>query len=256
MLKRTRMIDAAAAWPRVDLESDALLFDLDGTLLDIAATPEAVIVPAPLRATLARLSALTGGALAVVTGRTVETLDDILAPLRLAAIGCHGAQFRLSPNGAVAERAAKLPDSVRRAFADIAARVPGVLVEDKGYAIVFHYRAVPERGPDLAHLVRGRMKDLPPDIAMLHGKGIVELKPNAVDKGRAVLTLMTQTPFLGRRPVFAGDDTTDEDVFAVLPRMNGLGISVGRKLAGADMALPGPQAMRDWLAHLAGGNDA
>lgn len=237
--------------PHIDFKQDALLFDLDGTLVDIAATPDQVIVPESLRPTLVRLSQRVGGALALITGRTIESLDRTMAPLKLPAIGCHGAQFRLDPHGAIASRAAELPDSVRVLFTDIPVREPGVEMEDKGYTIVFHYRAAPERGLSLLHLVRERMKRVPDDIEMMRGKATIEIKPRAFTKGKAVRTLMTLKPFLDRRPIYAGDDTTDEDVFVVLPRMRGVGISVSRRLKGADMCAPSPQALRDWLTAVA-----
>jgi trehalose 6-phosphate phosphatase len=237
--------------PRVDFTSDALLFDLDGTLVDIAATPDAVIVPRDLRPTLLRLLERTGGALALITGRTIESLDRTMAPLKLPAMGCHGAQFRLDPNAPVAARAAELPDSVRGLFHDVTMKQPGVEMEDKGYTIVFHYRAVPERAQNLLDLVRDRMKSVPPEIELMHGKASIEIKPRAFTKGKAVRTLMTLKPFLDRRPIYAGDDTTDEDVFAELPHMGGVGISVSHRLKGADLCVPSPQALRDWLAQVA-----
>jgi trehalose 6-phosphate phosphatase len=156
--------------PRIDFTGDALLFDLDGTLVDIAATPDAVLVPENLRPTLSRLVEQMRGAVALITGRTIESLDRTMAPLKLPAVGCHGAQFRLDPNGSVSSRAAELSDSVRDLFRDVPAQEPGVILEDKGYTMVFHYRAAPERARSLLRLVRERMQDVPPEIELMHGK--------------------------------------------------------------------------------------
>lgn len=252
MLDRTDMNDARAGADtlRTSLNNDALLLDIDGTLLDIAPTPEQVVVPQDLHATLVRLGE-RNAALAVVSGRTVESVDRTFAPLRLPAIGCHGAQFRLEPEKPAVAMAPVLPESIRRLFKDLPALEPGADMEDKGFTIVFHYRAIPERGLSLLHLVRERMRGAPPEFEIMRGKATVEIKSRAFTKGKAVAKLMAQAPFLGRRPVYLGDDTTDEDVFAILPQLGGIGISVGRQLKGADGVMTSPQSVRNWLAELA-----
>jgi trehalose 6-phosphate phosphatase len=232
----------------------AILLDVDGTLLDIAPTPQEVCVPDSLRRTLAALSKRLGGALALVSGRALSDLDKLFAPLRLPTIGGHGAEMRPSAGGeAVAGRALPLDPDFKHALKDVAERHPGVLVEDKGYAVALHFRQAPREGLALAHEARRLCKDWgDPSIALLVGKAVIEIKGAGFDKGMAVRELMRHPPFAGRRPIFVGDDITDEDAFAVLPEFDGHAISVGRKLVGIDDVLQSPADVRQWLERLSG----
>jgi trehalose 6-phosphate phosphatase len=240
--------------PPLDPRSSALLLDIDGTLLEIAARPDLVHVPEDLKSDLARLSDRFGGALALVSGRALSTIDRLFAPLKLAAIGGHGAELRLRP-GAREIQAEVLPfsDCLRQSLVEIARGEDGVLLEDKGYALALHYRAVPERAFALirkVHLLRsvgGKG-----DFEILNGKCVIELKPAGIDKGRAVRELLRHAPFSGRRPVFLGDDVTDEAAFAVLGEYDGIGISVGRPMRGAASVFRDPGDVRQWLSSLAG----
>jgi trehalose 6-phosphate phosphatase len=195
-----------------------------------------------------------GGALALVSGRALSDLDRLFAPLRLPAIGGHGAEMRLAADGeAVARRARPLDPDLKQAVKDAAASHPGVLVEDKNYAIALHFRQAPREGLALVHDVRRVCKDWgDPSIALLAGKAVVEIKGAGFDKGMAVRELMRHPPFAGRRPIFVGDDITDEDAFAVLPEFDGHAISVGRKLVGIDDVLQSPAEVRHWLERLSG----
>jgi trehalose 6-phosphate phosphatase len=241
------------ALPAIDFAHDALLLDIDGTLLDIAMTPEAVVIPDSLRAALNTLGPKLGGALAFCSGRTLAAVDALFAPLKLAAIGSHGAELRAAPDAPIQPEAEPLSDDIKRRFADIAALEPGVRVEDKNYTLAFHYREAPQREADLLRVLTERLAALPPGYEFLRGKAIVELKRVGFNKGSGVRALMTHAPFTGRRPVFAGDDRTDEDVMAVLADFDGIGISVGRELDGAQYETGSPTDMRAWLAQLANG---
>src|ERR1700728_261278 len=132
-----------------DLRKCAILLDIDGTILDLAPSPQQVWVPPGLRRTLARLDDLTGGALALVSGRPLADIDLIFAPLQLAAVGGHGAELRPLPNVAPQRRATSLSGELKRTLAALTALGPGILVEDKGYSLALHYRLAPDLGPAL-----------------------------------------------------------------------------------------------------------
>lgn len=237
----------------VDLRRTALLLDVDGTLLDIAATPGGVVVPATLRATLERLLAQSRGAVALVSGRTIATLDRLFHPLELPAIGAHGAEMRLAPEGAVIKQhPPSLSDSVQERLHALSAVDPGLLIEDKLHSIAVHYRLALHQEEFLAKEIAAIVADEPGDeIEALPGKAVIEIKPSKFNKGTAVRALMGSAPFAGRTPLFIGDDRTDEAVFAVLPDLAGLGFSVGRRMPDADGVIPSPEHVRTWLAQLA-----
>jgi trehalose 6-phosphate phosphatase len=248
--RRTKSIPPPAS---VDLTSTALLLDVDGTLLDIASTPDGVVVPASLNATLERLLAQTGGTVALVSGRTIPMLDRLFQPLKLPAIGGHGAEMRLAPEGAVIKQHPPgLSEAIRKRLHALAEIDPRLLVEDKQHSIAVHYRLALQQEPLLEKEIAAIIADEPGDeIEVLPGKAVIEIKPSRFNKGVAVRTLMGLAPFLGRKPIFIGDDTTDEAVFAILPGLRGVGFSVGRAMPGADGVIPSPEHVRTWLAHLA-----
>jgi trehalose 6-phosphate phosphatase len=234
-----------------DLRKHALLLDFDGTIVDIAPTPESVEVPASLRRALARLTERTGGAVALVSGRSVVDLDRFFAPMRLPVVGVHGAELRLL-NGAATEKrdTAGLEPRLRHKL--IALAGSGVVAEDKGLSVALHYRLAPER----ARSIRAAVDEIcaePWDapIEILPGKAVIEIKHAGFSKGSGVRELMRHAPFRGRRPIFIGDDTTDETVFAIMPELDGLAISVGRKVAGVLHHFETPQSVRGWLERIA-----
>ena len=237
-----------------DLSRLALLLDVDGTLLDIAPTPREVVVPGGLTETLAHVRDRLDGALALVSGRMISEIDNFFAPLKLAAIGGHGAEMRpIAAGSIIAERATSLDAEFKQQLEGIAARHPGVLVEDKGYSLALHYRKVPEQGVALihdvkhAHAVWGDQS-----IELLSGKAVLELKFAGFNKGTAVRQLMTYPPFAGRAPIFVGDDHTDEDAFKAKPELNGQAMSVGRRLPGIEKYFESPADVRHWLERMSG----
>ena len=235
-----------------DLSQLALLLDVDGTIVDIAPTPREAFVPASLRQTLERLLMLTDGALALVSGRTIADLDLMFAPLRLPAVGAHGAEIRARADGTVGRpRVQRLPDDLERQLAVIAAAGPGILLEKKPYSLAIHYRLAPDKEQMVRDAVIAICRELAPDTAeMLPGKLVLEIKATGFDKGTGVRRLMAHPPFKHRTPLFIGDDTTDEAAVAVLGEFNGLGFSVGRAMAGATRAFERPSEVRAWLERL------
>lgn len=239
--------------PPLGLDEVAILLDVDGTIIDIAPTPREVWVPPVLCLTLSTLLDRTGGALALVSGRSVADLDLLFAPLQLPMIGGHGAEVRLSPDeDGNEQRTARLPDAIKRKFAAIKSVGPGVLVEDKGFGLALHFRLAPELEQAVCDRVAAICAELPPGaVEVLPGKAVIEIKPVGFNKGTAVRQLMQQPPFAGRRPIFIGDDTTDETAFAVMPEFDGLSFSVGRMVPNVKGHFKTPEDVRQWLHGLA-----
>jgi trehalose 6-phosphate phosphatase len=237
-----------------DLRQRAILLDIDGTILDIAPSPPQVWVPTGLRATLSRLADLTSGAVALVSGRTINDIDLIFSPLQLAAIGVHGAEIRASGDGDIQTRVTPVSKGLKRKLATVAELGPGILVEDKGYSLALHYRLAPEKGPGVLAAVAKICATVPTEaVEILPGKLVVEVKPAGINKGDAVCALMQHPPFAGRRPIFIGDDMTDVPVFGIIPKFGGQAYSVGGIVADVDGHFATPEAVRAWLAQIAAG---
>ena len=235
-----------------DLRKCAILLDIDGTILDLAPSPQQVWVPTGLRQTLARLDTLTGGALALVSGRSLHDIDLIFSPLELAAIGGHGAELRATAGAEPLMRAKPLGAALKRKLAAITELGPGILAEDKGYSLALHFRLAPEKGEAVRAAVDAICAGLAPDfVEILPGKLVVEIKPAGVNKANAVCDLMNCAPFVDRNPIFIGDDTTDEPVFGVISRFGGLGFSVGRVVADVNGHFDKPESVRAWLTRIA-----
>jgi len=234
------------------LNDCAILLDIDGTLLDLAPTPREVWVPPGLAKTLDGLLTRTSGALALVSGRSLNDIDLIFAPDQFPAVGGHGAEMRLSTdNEAVATHAPPMDKELKRRLAAIAKLSPGILLEDKGYSLALHYRLAPHAEKAIYEAVSLIRADLPnAPIEVLPGKCVCEIKHSGFNKASGVLELMTHEPFKGRRPIFIGDDVTDETVFAIMPELNGLAFSVGRRAHGVAGHFDEPRDVRAWLAHL------
>jgi trehalose 6-phosphate phosphatase len=240
--------------PDIDLRQCAILLDIDGTILDFAPSPEQVQVPADLRQTLERLRDLTGGAVALVSGRPLTNIDTIFAPLKLAAIGGHGAEWRAAPSAQASSRARPLDADLKRKLAAVCKLGPGVIAEDKGYSFALHYRLAPEQGEAVRAAVAAICDEAKAEaIEILLGKSVVEIKAAGISKANAVRDLMAVAPFAKRKPIFIGDDVTDEPVFAVVAQFGGLGFSVGHVAATVNGRFAKPQSVRKWLAQLAGG---
>ena len=235
------------------LNETALLLDIDGTLLDLAPTPREVWVPPGLAKTLEGLLERTSGALALVSGRSLNDIDLIFAPKQFPAVGGHGAEMRLSTgdNEAVAAHAPPMDKELKLRLAAIAKLSPGILLEDKGYSLALHYRLAPHAEKAIYEAVSLIRADLPnAPIEVLPGKSVCEIKHSGFNKASGVRELMKHAPFRGRRPLFIGDDVTDETVFAIMPDMNGLAFSVGRRAQGVNGHFDEPSDVRAFLAHL------
>lgn len=218
----------------------ALLLDMDGTLIDLAATPDAVVVPPDLPGVIADLREALGGALAIVTGRPIHDVDRLLGSAPGAVAGEHGGAIRLAFDAPV-QRAdvPALPPAWLDAADKLVALFPGALLERKARGLALHYRLAPGAGP-VFHAALSAMVDSEPGFQLLQGLMVWEVRPAGIDKGGAVATLMRQAAFAERLPVFIGDDLTDED-----------GMREARKLGGAgyrvDRVFGDPEGVRSWL---------
>lgn len=228
-----------------------LFVDVDGTLLEFAPTPEAVHVDDTLRSLLFNASSSLQGALALVSGRTLDAIDRLFAPQRWPAAGLHGLERR-DARGQVHRHSAPREslDRARLSLRDVAARMPGVLLEDKGLSIAIHYRAAPELRPSLRRIVDEVMAELAPSYHVLDGNCVLEIKPSAISKADAVRAFMREAPFAGRRPIYVGDDVTDLDGFAAAERAGGISVAVGDRVE-AQVQLPSPRSVHCFLADLA-----
>ena len=242
---------ATNSFPDIDFARDALFLDIDGTIIDIAPTPESVVVPESLKLNLVHVREKLSGALALLSGRTLGAIDQLFAPLKFAAAGAHGAEVRPGPDSDVEHCAAPLNAVEKAAFADIAKLDPRLRLEDKIYTLAIHYRSAMELENQVIGMVNERVQKLQENLRVMCGKAVVEVKRRGFNKGTGLRRLMQHAPFAGRRPVFFGDDVTDEDALAVLPDFGGIGRSVGRLLPGAGGMVATPNDVREWLGRLA-----
>ncbi len=226
----------------------ALFLDVDGCLVEFADDPAHTTVPQPLVERLLQLSELLCGALALVSGRRIETLDRMFAPALFPSAGLHGLERRLDAETVSLPGMPEttLESELLEARA-ILAEHPGALVEDKGVAMALHWRAAPGAEATARDFARRALARLP-GYRLQPGDRVVELRPDAADKGTAITAFLEHTPFRGRVPVFAGDDLTDEHGFEVVNANGGISILVGdRKDSVATYGLEAPAAVRAWL---------
>jgi trehalose 6-phosphate phosphatase len=231
----------------------AVFLDVDGTLLDIAGTPEAVAVEPGLPAALSALSARLGGALALVTGRRLTFLDTLFPGLAFTAAGLHGAEMRFAGGTLRELEPSPLLSIARRRLEAAANAWPGVLVEDKGASFAAHFRRAPKFEEQVEAIMSSIAEDLGGTHSIQRGKSVVEIRPRGHDKGAALTAFMAAPPFLGRRPLAIGDDVTDEAMFAAANTLGGVSVRVGSpdEPTLATAFLPRPADVRAWITEVA-----
>ncbi|HEY6434226.1 MAG TPA: trehalose-phosphatase [Acetobacteraceae bacterium] len=226
------------------LDKTALLLDVDGTLLDFAATPLEVSVPAGLPEILATVKRRLGGALGMISGRPVEQVDALFGDIPEAIAGEHGGAVRHSPHGPVERPPLPAPSATWLIEAEALARTyPGTLLEHKARGFVLHYRQAPEAGAALRDAI-SKLIEADPGFVLMPAHMAWEVRPRGADKGSAVTTVMNHPPFTGRLPVFVGDDATDRDAVRAAKNMGGVGLMVAE-------AFGDPSGVRAWLERLA-----
>ena len=240
--------------PPADLgaAAPALFLDVDGTLVDIEDHPGDVRADAALIALLVDLAERLDGALSLISGRSIAEIDRIFAPAKFPSAGSHGTELRFDGNAVISA----LPDfpaaflQRARRFAD---EHDGLLVEKKSAGLALHYRRAPRLETACREFVAGLMGELGPDFRLIDGKMVLEIAPRSHHKGEAIRELLQHDPFRGRRPVFVGDDVTDEDGFRVVNELGGLSIRVGDgRESAARYVLHDVASVRDWLRSVAG----
>lgn len=226
----------------------ALFIDFDGTLVDLAPHPSAILVPAGLEAIVARLHRALDGAVAIVTGRPIAEIDRFLRlPEGMPVAGVHGAELRVGGHLQRTPPAETSLAAMRLIAEGLAQRHPALYVEYKPVALAVHYRAEPALGGLVHDTLAAAVRDHP-DLKLMRGHAVSEVKPAWADKGAAVSRLLRDPVFAGRTPVMIGDDVTDEDGFRVALEAGGSAIKVGPGETLAPERLADPRAVREWLA--------
>lgn len=237
--------------PPLPSDDAALFLDIDGTLIDIAPTPQAVTVPAGLPSMLSRLSRRFGGALALVSGRSLEDIDRLFRPFKFPAAGVHGAERRdalgnLHFAGLTSEDLAPARAELR----GFVARYPALLLEDKGRSLALHFRQAPELETAVREVLERARVLLPREASLQPGHCVIELKGGQASKRAAIEEFCKEPPFAARVPVYLGDDQTDMEALVHVHSGGGLGVYVGPEAPPGLEWLPHPAAVLDWLRSL------
>jgi trehalose 6-phosphate phosphatase len=244
--------------PRIDIKGNmssfSFFFDIDGTLVDIADNPTLISADPWLRNVIRRLFNATGGALALISGRSIMEVDRLFSPICLPTAGQHGAERRDAAGRMhYTGCGAKKLDELRKCVFEWAAKFPELLIEDKGMSIAVHYRQAPHLIAEVQRGLReclGGQNDL---FQLQKGKMVFEIKPTGKDKGTAISEFMNEPPFHGRIPVFVGDDVTDEYGFIVVNSLHGYSIKVGLESSAAGWCVPDVKSVRAWLEEVLDG---
>lgn len=223
----------------------ALFLDFDGTLVDLADRPGDIAVPHDMAERLAALSQRLEGRLALVSGRSIENLEYHCGPLAIDSAGSHGAERRRADGNLLGPAPEALPDELLAGIARFA-QAHGIEYEPKPHGAALHSRGVPELEEHCALFMRDIAESH--GLVVKHGKRVAELVRPGADKGHAVRVFAADAPFAGSRPVFVGDDVTDEDGFVACAELGGFGVAVGaRPSAAARYGLADPAAVQHWL---------
>jgi trehalose 6-phosphate phosphatase len=229
----------------------ALFLDVDGTLLDIALTPDQVTVPSGLVELLVRISNGLKGALAILTGRQLKEIDALLAPAQFVGGGVHGAELRTTPGGPIAQVATALPNSLIEELMGLADSMPGIVAEPKGPGVAVHYRLTPDLRPIIETEIRRVLARHGDSLVLCPGRRLFEIIPAGHSKGTALETLAGLPSFSGRVPVMIGDDFGDVPALAAADRLGGVGLRVaGEHFGHAGADLEGPASVLAWLTRL------
>lgn len=238
---------------RAEPQAFALFLDIDGTLIDLAETPDSIVVPQDLAHHLEAVSHRLSGALALVTGRALPFADALFAPLVLPIAGLHGAERRCR-DGHIDSMASSADFTMlKRSLQRVTSDWKGVLIEDKGAAVAAHFRQAPQWQSSLEAVMRSALEEAGPDFALQHGKMVFEIRPAHASKGSALCEFLSEEPFAGRRPIAIGDDLTDEAMFKAANELGGLSIRIGAPTddTAAQASLASPDMLRAILKQFA-----
>jgi trehalose 6-phosphate phosphatase len=237
---------------RISDQPWCLFLDVDGTLLEIAATPDSVQVETSLQDLLDRLRTVLGGAVALISGRPIVDIDRLFGPQRWAAAGVHGLERRDSQGRWRAQNGFNVAfvAQARERLQQLANRLPGTILEDKGMSVALHYRQVPHLESQVQSGTRAILRALGGRLVLLEGRMVVELRLAGPNKADAIREFLAESPFKGRRPIFIGDDVTDEKALEEVERIGGLSVAVGDRVR-AMLRVSGPRDVRIFLEELA-----
>lgn len=231
----------------------AYFLDVDGTLINLAATPQAIEVDQALLDLISSLYRMSGGAIALVSGRMISDLQHHLKLSQLPMAGLHGLERRDSTGRLWIHAAPPVAKSaIQDALSPVLTRYPGLLLEDKGLTLALHYRKTPTLASYVHRLMDKMVRLHGPGLEVQRGKFVAELKPAGIDKGTAVTEYLRESPFKGRRAVFIGDDLNDEHGFSAVNDLGGISIKVGAGRSCARYRLLNVPAVHDWLSHALG----
>ena len=237
--------------PVVDLRQLALFLDFDGTLVEIADHPDNITLEAGTRAKLTALASQLDGALAIITGRAIDDVLGHLAPLALPVAGVHGL-VRRTAAGDMDDMTppAHVIEGLRKRLSYTLDLDKGILLETKPGAVAVHFRACPDQGEACIAAAEDAVAATP-GFVVSHGKMVVEARSSASDKGQAIAAYLNEPPFAGRRPMFVGDDVTDEDGFRAVNGAGGISIKIGAGNTVARHRIDSTRAFLEWLGTLA-----
>lgn len=230
----------------------AIFTDFDGTLVEIAQTPDAVEVHPGLPEQLDRVARDFGHALAVITGREIADIDRFLAPAHLPVAGAHGAQRRRA-DGTLIELDTEIisaAQAIASAIAPLVAEHSDLILEPKDGTVALHYRQAPYLEEECLLAMQDAISDHA-EFTLVPGKMVIEARPAGFDKGSALRAFMQEEPFVGRTPIFIGDDKTDEDAFRVAQELGGIGIKLGPGRTVAQMRIADVASVHALLEGLA-----
>ncbi|QFU17767.1 trehalose-phosphatase [Microvirga thermotolerans] len=241
LLRRSPQPEAEESW--------ALFLDFDGTLVDIVERPEAVFVDPALPGILAELETRLGGALAIVSGRPISFLDRRLGGHRFDIAGLHGLEHRIGGQLFLCDpdEHPRLREMVDR-LAGVFSSKPGILIEDKGCSVAIHWRLAPIERDFVHATVHAALEALGSDYRVQFGKAVAEILPAAAGKGKVIEKFLVQPPYRGRRPIFIGDDLTDENGFRAVNALGGYSVRIGPGETVARERLGSPAELRHSLA--------
>lgn len=226
----------------------AYFLDVDGTLVDIAEAPDKIHVDEALIELITMLHQACQGALALISGRSLFDLDSVVRSLRVPMSGQHGIERRDSAGKLwLHATPPEAKSTIKAALQPILARHTGLCLEDKGLTLALHYRKAPHLATYAQKLLYRLSRTCSNTLELQHGKCVVELKPIGIDKGTAIAEYLDEAPFLGRCPVFIGDDLNDELGFSEINRVKGISVKVGKGPSCARYRLPDVAAVRNWL---------
>ncbi len=231
--------------PALETGTAAIFLDFDGTLVEIAKTPSSILVPDGLEPLLAELEKAAGGALALISGRSIADIERFLPGYTGVLVGSHGAQARGMPDMTHQVDSSVIAELHRR-FADFAER-HGLLAEPKELGAALHFRARPEAAAAAEDFVRDMASEVE-GFEVQPAHMAFELKPAGFSKDKAIAALMQMHPFAGRQPIFAGDDATDEPALKWVQMQGGIAIRLGSGASAAPYRLAGPALLLSWLS--------